>query len=71
MGAGQSDIFIASPSPVRGERSRICQNQTERYSADDRTRERWRRDFPKMKVPPHEDPPFQRDRMLPRPANNG
>jgi len=41
-----------------------------RYYADEQTREHWRRDFPESAVPPHEDPPFQRDKLLPRPDGN-
>jgi hypothetical protein len=39
-----------------------------RYYADDETRAQWATDFPDMTVPPHEPPPFDRDRHLPRPA---
>jgi hypothetical protein len=42
-----------------------------RYYADEETREHWRADFPKDEIPPHEDPPFDRDRLLPRPGKNG
>ena len=42
-----------------------------RYYADAETREHWRADFPKDEIPPHEDPPFDRDRLLPRPGKNG
>lgn len=39
-----------------------------RYYADEQTREQWRRDFPEAEIPPHESPPFDRDRLLPRPG---
>ena len=39
-----------------------------RYYADEQTREHWRSDFPDMEIPPHENPPFNRDRLLPRPS---
>lgn len=39
-----------------------------RYYADERTRNHWRRDFPEMEIPPHKDPPFQRNALLPRPG---
>lgn len=42
-----------------------------RYYADDRTREHWRSDFSEMEIPPHENPPFDRDKLLPRPGENG
>lgn len=42
-----------------------------RYYADERTREHWRGDFPDAEIPPHENPPFDRDRLLPRPGGNG
>ena len=38
-----------------------------RYYADERQREDWLRDFPDEPMPPHEDPPHQRDSLLPRP----
>ena len=41
-----------------------------RYYADERTREHWRGDFPEPEIPPHEDPPFDRDRLLPRPGGD-
>lgn len=37
-----------------------------KYFADDKERELWSPEFPEM--PPHEEPPFNRDRFLPRPA---
>jgi hypothetical protein len=36
-----------------------------RYYASEKTRERWQRDFPSDKIPPHEEPPYQRDALLP------
>ncbi len=38
-----------------------------RYYADEETRQRWLQDFPNDVLPPHEDPPFDRDRLLPQP----
>jgi hypothetical protein len=37
-----------------------------RYYADEKTREHWRKDF-KEEIPPHEDPPYKRDHLLPKP----
>ena len=37
------------------------------YYADEQTREEWRRDYPEDDMPPHQDPPFDRGRHLPRP----
>ncbi len=39
-----------------------------RYYDDEKQRERWAKDFPEDVIPPHEDPPFQRDRLLPKPV---
>lgn len=39
-----------------------------RYYADEDTRRQWLTDFPDYDMPAHEDPPYQRDRHLPRPA---
>lgn len=36
-----------------------------RYYADERDREYWRTSFPDVIVPPHEEPPYARDAMLP------
>jgi len=36
-----------------------------KYYADERTRQDWIRDFPDFDVPPHADPPYDRDRYLP------
>jgi hypothetical protein len=38
-----------------------------KYYADDATRGRWHQDFPDDPLPAHEDPPFDRDRLLPKP----
>lgn len=38
-----------------------------RYYADDEWRERWRADFPDLHIPPREEPPYDRDRHLPKP----
>lgn len=39
-----------------------------RYYDDEEMRRRWAKDFPKDVIPPHEDPPYDRDRHLPRQA---
>lgn len=41
-----------------------------RYYADDEERERWRMDDPDITMPPHDDPPYDRDALLPC-AHNG
>lgn len=38
-----------------------------KYYADDTWRRHWKRDFPRHPIPAHEDPPYDRDRLLPRP----
>ena len=38
-----------------------------KYYADELTVEEWRADWPEMEIPPHEDPPYDRDSRLPRP----
>ncbi len=38
-----------------------------RYYADEDLRTHWAEDFPDMFIPPHEDPPYDRDRHLPKP----
>ena len=37
-----------------------------KHYADDETRENWARRFPKDSIPPHEPPPYERDRHLPQ-----
>ena len=37
-----------------------------RYYADEEERARWAADFPDFPMPPHEKPPFDRDRHLPQ-----
>ncbi|HWP85961.1 MAG TPA: hypothetical protein VNN17_12265 [Terriglobia bacterium] len=37
-----------------------------KYYADEASRQRWQRQFPNDVLPPHEDPPHDRDRHLPR-----
>jgi hypothetical protein len=37
-----------------------------RYYADEQTRQDWAREFPDVTVPPHGQPPYDRDRLLPR-----
>lgn len=38
-----------------------------KYYADDDSRRQWREDFPNDSLPAHEDPPYDRDRLLPKP----
>ena len=38
-----------------------------KYYADDASRRQWQEDFPNDPVPAHEDPPYDRDRLLPKP----
>ena len=38
-----------------------------KYYADEIERERWHSDFPEDEIPAHEDPPFNRDDLLPGP----
>ena len=38
-----------------------------KYYADDDWRRQWHKDFPKDPIPPHEDPAYDRDRLLPKP----
>jgi hypothetical protein len=36
-----------------------------RYYDSEQQRQRWAKDFPDDVIPPHEDPPYDRDRRLP------
>ena len=38
-----------------------------KYYADEDWREHWREEFPDYPIPNHEDPPYDRDRRLPKP----
>lgn len=43
-----------------------------KYYADEDERRQWAKDFPDEVIPPHEDPPYDRDRHLPRhPSERG
>lgn len=37
-----------------------------KYYADEAWRRQWHKDFPKDPIPEHEDPPYDRDRLLPK-----
>ena len=37
-----------------------------KYYADDEWRRHWHKDFPSDPIPEHEDPPYDRDRLLPK-----
>lgn len=38
-----------------------------KYYADEAWRRDWHKDWPKDPIPRHEDPPYDRDRLLPKP----
>lgn len=38
-----------------------------KYYADESWRRHWHKDFPDDPIPEHEDPPYDRDRLLPKP----
>jgi hypothetical protein len=38
-----------------------------KYYADDDWRQQWHKDWPNDPIPAHEDPPYDRDRLLPKP----
>jgi len=38
-----------------------------KYYADEASRRHWHEEFPREPIPTHEDPPFDRDRFLPKP----
>ena len=38
-----------------------------KYYADDEWRRQWREEWPKYSIPEHVDPPYDRDRLLPKP----
>ena len=37
-----------------------------RFYADEEWRNQWSEDFPEDVIPPHEDPPYERDHLLPQ-----
>jgi len=37
-----------------------------KHYADERTRQSWKEDWPDDEIPEHEDPPYDRDRLLPQ-----
>jgi hypothetical protein len=39
-----------------------------KYFADEKWREWWHKDYPDDPMPDHEDPPYDRDRLLPQPT---
>ncbi|MGO8787270.1 MAG: hypothetical protein ACLQVL_07790 [Terriglobia bacterium] len=39
-----------------------------KYFADEAWREWWHKDYPEDPIPDHEDPPYDRDRLLPQPT---
>jgi len=41
-----------------------------KYYADEDERRQWQEDFPDYSLPEHEDPPYDRDRLLPRPDSS-
>lgn len=41
-------------------------HQYMKYYADDEYRSRWQKDWPDYEMPPHEVPPYDRDRLLPQ-----
>lgn len=47
------------------------QDEWLRYYADEESRQRWAKDFPEDEMPPHEAPPFDRDRHLPGARHGG
>jgi len=42
-----------------------------RYYADNEYREQWHKDFPEDVIPPHVDPPYDRDSKLPKSSHIG
>jgi hypothetical protein len=38
-----------------------------KYYADDDWRQHWHEDWPDDLIPAHQDPPYDRDRLLPKP----
>jgi hypothetical protein len=53
-------------SPLGGCKEEDIQLQM-KYYADEEWRRRWQEDFPDFVMPDHEDPPYDRDRLLPQP----
>jgi hypothetical protein len=42
-----------------------------KYYADEEERRQWREEWPKDFIPDHEDPPYDRDRLLPQAVDRG
>lgn len=42
-----------------------------KHYADDIDREMWKDEWPDREIPPHEDPPYSRDALLPKPYGEG
>jgi hypothetical protein len=55
-----SHVSLLQPDGVEPDTSLFL-----KYYADDKEREWWRQDDPDFAIPPHEDPPYNRDALLP------
>jgi hypothetical protein len=42
-----------------------------KYYADEEWRRQFQEEFPDFQMPEHEDPPYDRDRLLPQPNYDG
>ena len=66
------DMFAVSPTGVYvidlvGSGSEEDTRTHFKYYADEEDRRSWLEEFPDYEMPPHEDPPYDRDRRLPSP----